>query len=70
MEGEFRRRAGPQPSMPVMFDGMALPPFPPLIKDAKKRFEDIKSLDCRQDDVLLVAYPKSGDYYVPSYIQS
>ena len=45
---------------PLVFDGMALPSFPPLHKDARKRFEDIKNLACRKDDVILVTYPKSG----------
>ena len=45
---------------PLVFDGMALPSFPPLLKDARKRFEDIKNLAFRKDDVILVTYPKSG----------
>ena len=47
------------PELPV-FDGMALPRDSSLLKDAKKRFEDIKNLECRKDDVILGAYPKSG----------
>ena len=45
---------------PLVFDGMALPSFPSFLKDARKRFEDIKNLTCRKDDVILVTYPKSG----------
>jgi hypothetical protein len=45
---------------PIVFDGMALPPFPPLKQDAKKRFEEIRNLVCRKDDVILAIYPKSG----------
>ena len=51
------------PQEPIVFDGMLLPPFPPLMKDAKKRFEDIKNLPCRKDDVILAIYPKSGKYF-------
>ena len=47
------------PELPV-FDGMALPRVSSLLKDAKKRFEDIKNLECSKDDVILAAYPKSG----------
>ncbi|XP_061179036.1 sulfotransferase 1E1-like [Saccostrea echinata] len=53
-----------KPKQPIMFDGMALPPFPPLVKDAEKRFEEIRDLECRKDDVLLVIYPKSGTHWV------
>ncbi|XP_061179025.1 sulfotransferase 1B1-like [Saccostrea echinata] len=53
-----------KPKQPVIFDGMALPPFPPLVKDAKGRFEEIRDLHCRKDDVLLVIYPKSGTHWV------
>nr|XP_022338903.1 estrogen sulfotransferase-like [Crassostrea virginica] len=49
---------------PLVFDGMALPSFPPFLKDARKRFEDIKNLACRKDDVILVTYPKSGTHWV------
>ena len=45
---------------PPVFDGMALPRFSSLLKDAKKRCEDIRNVECRKDDVILVAYPKSG----------
>jgi hypothetical protein len=46
----------------IEFDGMALPPFLPLREDAKKRFEEIRSLECRKDDVILAIFPKSGIY--------
>jgi hypothetical protein len=45
---------------PIVFDGMVLPPFLPLKQDPKKRFEEIRNLECRKDDVILVAFPKSG----------
>jgi peroxiredoxin len=45
---------------PIVFDGMALPAFPPLVQDAKKRFEEIRNLEYRKDDVVLAVYPKSG----------
>jgi hypothetical protein len=49
-----------EPRRPPVFDGMALPPFPPLRQDAKKRFEEIRNLECRKDDVILAIFPKSG----------
>jgi hypothetical protein len=49
-----------KPSVMVEFDGMTVPPFPPLREDAKKRFEEIRNLECRKDDVILAIYPKSG----------
>ncbi|XP_062606202.1 sulfotransferase 1E1-like [Saccostrea cucullata] len=53
-----------KPKKPIIFDGMAMPPFPPLVKDAKERFEEIRDMPCREDDVLLVIYPKSGTHWV------
>jgi hypothetical protein len=48
-------------TLPIIeFDGMLVPPFPPLWEDAKKRFDEIRHLKCRKDDVILVTYPKSG----------
>lgn len=47
-------------SGPVIFDEMVVPPLPPLIQDAKQRFEKIQNLQYRKDDILLVNYPKSG----------
>jgi hypothetical protein len=44
----------------IEFDGMIVPPFPPLSEDAQKRFEEIRNLECRRDDVILAIYPKSG----------
>ncbi|XP_048730846.2 sulfotransferase 1E1-like isoform X1 [Ostrea edulis] len=44
----------------IEFDGMMLPPFTPLREDVKKRFEEIRNLACRKDDIILVTYPKSG----------
>lgn len=49
---------------PVIFDGMVLPPFPPLSQDAKARLEEIRNLEYRADDILLVTYPKSGTHWV------
>ena len=63
MEGNSDNTTGQTPQGAVVFDGMLLPPFPPLMKDAKKRFEDIKNLPCRKDDVILAIYPKSGNYF-------
>lgn len=50
----------PRESGPVIFDGMVLPPFPPLVQDAKKRFEEIRNMEYRKDDIILAIYPKSG----------
>lgn len=49
---------------PVIFDGMGLPPFPPLLQDAKKRFEEIRNMEYRNDDIILAIYPKSGTHWV------
>ncbi|XP_061195282.1 sulfotransferase 1E1-like [Saccostrea echinata] len=46
------------------FDGMGLPPFPHLLEDAKKRFEELRNLECRKDDIILATYPKSGTHWV------
>ncbi|XP_048730848.2 sulfotransferase 1E1-like isoform X2 [Ostrea edulis] len=48
----------------IEFDGMMLPPFTPLREDVKKRFEEIRNLACRKDDIILVTYPKSGTHWV------
>ncbi|XP_061179015.1 sulfotransferase 1E1-like [Saccostrea echinata] len=48
----------------VVFDGMHLPPFVPLMKDAKKRFEEIRDMECRKDDVIIAAYSKSGTHWI------
>lgn len=50
----------PRESGPVIFDGMILPPFPPLVQDAKKRFEEVRNMEYRKDDIILAIYPKSG----------
>lgn len=47
---------------PLIFDGMALPPFLPLRENAEKRFMEIRNLECRKDDIILATYPKSGDF--------
>jgi hypothetical protein len=49
-----------KPPAIIEFDGMIVPPFPPLREDVKKRFEEIRNLECRKDDVILAIYPKSG----------
>uniref|UniRef100_K1PIV5 Estrogen sulfotransferase n=1 Tax=Magallana gigas TaxID=29159 RepID=K1PIV5_MAGGI len=51
-------------SGPVIFDEMVVPPLPPLIQDAKQRFEEIQNLQYRKDDILLVNYPKSGTHWL------
>lgn len=51
-------------TQPIMFDGMALPPIPPLLKDAKKRFEEIRNMEYRKGDIILAIYPKSGTHWV------
>jgi hypothetical protein len=57
-----------KPPAPIQFDGMTVPPFPPLREDAKKRFEEIRDLEYRKDDVILAVYPKSGIYnHVPPF---
>ncbi|XP_062599952.1 sulfotransferase 1E1-like isoform X2 [Saccostrea cucullata] len=48
----------------IVCDGMTVPQFIPLKKDAKKRFEEIRNLECRNDDVLLAAFPKSGTHWL------
>lgn len=58
MEGETSK---PKHTGPIVFDGMVVPPFPPLLQDARKRFEEIKNMECRKDDVIVVTYPKSGN---------
>lgn len=50
-----------KPTGLIVFDGMVVPPFPSLIQDPGKRFEEIKNMECRKDDVILVIYPKSGN---------
>ncbi|XP_052690875.1 sulfotransferase 1E1-like [Crassostrea angulata] len=57
-ESNFRQ------TQPIMFDGMALPPFPPLLQDAKKRFEELRNMEYRMDDIILAIYPKSGTHWV------
>lgn len=54
----------PRQPGPVIFDGMSLPPFPPLLQDAKKRFEEIRNMEYRKDDIILAIYPKSGTHWV------
>lgn len=44
----------------VLFDGMAIPPFPPLRVSVRQRFEDIRELCTRPDDVIITTYLKSG----------
>ncbi|XP_055996317.1 sulfotransferase 1B1-like isoform X2 [Ostrea edulis] len=53
-----------KPTPIIEFDGMILPPFPPLREDVKKRFEEIRNLACRKDDIILATYPKSGTHWV------
>lgn len=49
---------------PLIFDGMALPPFLPLRENAEKRFMEIRNLECRKDDIILATYPKSGTHWI------
>ncbi|XP_061179004.1 sulfotransferase 1E1-like isoform X2 [Saccostrea echinata] len=44
----------------IVFDGMTVPPFAPLKKNAKERFEEIRNLEYKEDDVILTTFPKSG----------
>ncbi|XP_055996320.1 sulfotransferase 1E1-like [Ostrea edulis] len=53
-----------EPPAIIEFDDMILPPFPPLLEDAKKRFQEMRNLECRKDDVILATYPKSGTHWV------
>ncbi|XP_062599950.1 sulfotransferase 1B1-like [Saccostrea cucullata] len=48
----------------VEYDGMHLPPFVPLLKDPKERFEEIRDMECRKDDVIIAAYSKSGTHWI------
>eukprot|EP00105_Crassostrea_gigas_P039065 XP_019923213.1 PREDICTED: sulfotransferase family cytosolic 1B member 1 [Crassostrea gigas] len=48
----------------VLFDGMAIPPFPPLRVSVRQRFEDIRGLCTRPDDVIITTYLKSGSHWV------
>jgi hypothetical protein len=41
-------------------DGLFLPAFPHMLKDARQRLEDIANLPTRKDDVIINSYPKSG----------
>lgn len=53
----------PKDRFPI-FDGMKLPTFPSLVKDAEGRFNQIKNLKTCPDDILLTAYPRSGRFFV------
>ena len=48
--------------MPIFkfYDGMDLPPFPRIIENVGKQFEDIRNLQLKESDVILCTYPKSG----------
>uniref|UniRef100_K1PZN7 Sulfotransferase 1C3 n=1 Tax=Magallana gigas TaxID=29159 RepID=K1PZN7_MAGGI len=59
----IKETSKPKPTGPLVFDGMVVPPFPPLLQDAGKRFEEIKNMECRKDDVIIVTYPKSGTHW-------
>ncbi|XP_071153617.1 sulfotransferase 1A1-like [Mytilus edulis] len=48
----------------LVFDGMALPPFPPLKKNAEERFTAIRDLETRPDDIILTAFPRSGTHWL------
>lgn len=45
MEGETSK---PKHTGPIVIDGMVVPPFPPLLQDARKRFEEIKTWNAGQ----------------------
>lgn len=49
-------------------DGLLLPAFPPLLKDASKRIKDIKDFPTRKEDILLFNYPKSGSHWLNEII--
>lgn len=44
----------------VHFDGCCFPPFPPLAKDAKKHLEALRNMKTRDDDVIMITFPKCG----------
>ena len=42
----------------VEIDGITFPPY--FTDDPEKRLRDIKEMKARDDDVIIVAYPKAG----------
>ena len=44
----------------VALEGLPLPPVQLSLQSWKKQVDDIRSMELRQDDVILCAYPKSG----------
>lgn len=44
----------------VHYDGCSFPPFPPLAKDAKKHLEALQNMKTRDDDVIMITFPKCG----------
>lgn len=44
----------------VHYDGCCFPPFPPLAKDAKKHLEALRNMKTRDDDVIMITFPKCG----------
>ncbi|XP_052707316.1 sulfotransferase 1A1-like [Crassostrea angulata] len=49
-------------------DGLLLPGFPPLLKDARKRIKEIEDFPTRKEDILLFNYPKSGNHWLNAII--
>ncbi|XP_062601636.1 sulfotransferase 1C2-like [Saccostrea cucullata] len=48
----------------VHFDGCCFPPFPPLAADAKKHLDALRNMKTREDDVLMITFPKCGTHWV------
>nr|XP_034308871.1 sulfotransferase family cytosolic 1B member 1 isoform X3 [Crassostrea gigas] len=48
----------------VHYDGCCFPPFPPLAKDAKKHLEALQNMKTRDDDVIMITFPKCGTHWV------
>lgn len=48
----------------ILFDGIYLPTFTPLLQNPEVRLKAIKNLEGRSDDVLITAFPRSGTHWM------